>query len=402
MNKKTVVDIDLNGQCVLMRVDFNVPLGPDGRVADDTRIRKVLPTIEYVLDQKACLIMMSHLGRPKGNVIPELSLKPVSERLSELLNRDVTFVDDCVGEEVEKAASKLESGDLLLLENLRFHQEETDNDPDFAKQLAKLGSVFVNDAFGAAHRAHASTEGVTRFFEQNTAGLLMDKEINYLSKVVESPERPFIAILGGAKISGKIEVIQNLLPKVDALLIGGGMAFTFLKAKGLEIGKSIVEQDKINLAKSIIKEAESKNRRLILPVDFICVNDLNSPESGKILAADQMLPDSIGVDIGAKTVELFSENLYSAKTVIWNGPMGIFENPEFAEGTFEVARLLASITENGAVTIVGGGDSVAAVNRSGLQNKITHLSTGGGASLELLSGYDLPGLTALSDKDPVR
>ncbi len=399
MNKKTVVDIDLKGQKVLMRVDFNVPLSSDGRVTDDTRIRKVLPTIEYVLEQNACLILMSHLGRPQGNVIPEMSLKPVSERLSELLCGDVTFVDDCVGEEVEKAASKLKSGDVLLLENLRFHKEETDNDPGFAKKLAKLAGIYVNDAFGTAHRAHASTEGVTKFFDVNAAGLLMDKEINYLAKAVESPKRPFVAILGGAKISGKIEVIQNLLPKVDVLLIGGGMAFTFLKAKGLEIGKSIIEEEKLNLAKAIIKEAEENGRHLVLPVDFVCVNDLNSPESKKSLAADRMLPDSIGVDIGPKTVELFSENMLCAKTVVWNGPMGIFEKPDFAVGTFAVARLIASLTENGAVTIVGGGDSVAAVNRAGFQKKFTHISTGGGASLELLSSCNLPGLTALSDQD---
>ncbi len=398
MEKLTVRDLDLKGKRVLMRVDFNVPLSPDGKVADDTRIRKALPTIEYILQQGASVILMSHLGRPKGKIVPELSLKPVAEHLSKLLGKEVKFVDDCVGEKVEKAAAELKPGEVLLLENLRFHKEETENDPEFAKQLAKLGDVYVNDAFGTAHRAHASTEGVTHYFDKCAAGFLMEKEINYLAKAIQNPVRPFVAILGGAKISGKIDVIQNLLPKVDALLIGGGMAFTFFKAMGYEIGRSILEEDKVDLARQIIVQANEDGQKLFLPIDVVCTDDLDEPEDIQIFPVDGIPENGIGADIGPKTVELFSEKLKDAQTIVWNGPMGVFEKDEFAKGTLAIAHILAQRTKEGATTIVGGGDSIAAIKKAGVEDQITHISTGGGASLEMLSGYELPGLAALTDK----
>ena len=370
MEKLTVKDLDLRGKRVLMRVDFNVPLTEDGKVADDTRIQKALPTIRYILEQGASLVLMSHLGRPKGKVVPELSLRPVAEHLSRLLGKNVLFAPDCVGPDVEKMANSLKSGEVLLLENLRFHKEETANDPEFARQLARLGDVYVNDAFGTAHRAHASTEGVTHYFKQCAAGFLMEKEINYLAKAIESPVRPFVAILGGAKISGKIDVIQNLLPKVDALLIGGGMAFTFFKALGYEIGRSILEEDKVDLARELLVKANEKDQKLILPVDIVCTDSLDDPEDIQVFPAEKLPEDGIGVDIGPKTVELFRQKLADARTIVWNGPMGVFEKDEFARGTIAIAEMLAERTKAGATTIIGGGDSVAAVKKAGLEGLI--------------------------------
>jgi len=399
MNKMSIRDVDLNNKRVLMRVDFNVPLDDQGHITNDTRIQKALPTIRYSIEHGAKLILMSHLGRPKGKVVPSMSLKPVADRLSELLGKPVRFVNDCVGESIEKAVASLKQGDVLLLENLRFHIEEEKNDPEFAKKLAALGEIYVNDAFGTAHRAHASTEGVTHFISPCVAGFLMEKEIEYLAKAVESPVRPFVAIIGGAKISGKIDVIQNLLNKVDALLIGGGMAFTFFKAQELEIGKSILEADKVNLAKEILSEIQSKKVDFMLPVDVVVADKIDPKAKTKIVPTDQIPSDMAGVDIGPETIARFEKMIVTANTVIWNGPMGIFEIDTFARGTDAIAEAMAKATEKGATTIVGGGDSVSAVSKAGLDDKITHISTGGGASLELLSGYKLPGLEALTDKE---
>ncbi len=381
-----------------MRVDFNVPLDANLNVSDDTRIRKVLPTIEYILSKGASLTLMSHLGRPKGSVISKMSLKPVAKHLASLLEKPVEFASDCIDQETVDRNSQLIPGQVLLLENLRFHKQETENDLEFAANLAKLGDVYVNDAFGTAHRAHASTEGVTKFFDICAAGFLMEKEINYLANAVENPNRPLVAIIGGAKISGKIDAIQNLLAKVDVLLIGGGMAFTFFKALRYEIGNSILEEDRIEIARELLEQTEKEGRDLVLPIDILTTDHLDNISNLKIMDADSMTPGKIGVDIGPGSIALFREKLVNAMTVVWNGPMGIFEQPEFANGTFEIAKILSTLTKKGASTIVGGGDSVAAINQSGFQDSITHISTGGGASLELLSGYELPGLVALNDK----
>lgn len=398
MKKLTIDDIDVRGKRVLVRVDFNVPLDKNQNITDDTRIVESLPTIKKILASGGSAILMSHLGRPKGKPKPEFSLKPVALRLEKLLGKKVLFASDCIGEPAESAVAKLKSGDCLLLENLRYHNEEEANDPAFAKSLAKLGDVYVNDAFGSAHRAHASTEGITKFISISVAGLLMQKELDYLGAAVENPVRPFVAILGGAKISGKIDVIQNLLSKVDTLMIGGGMAYTFYKAQGLEIGKSLLEADKIELAKQILADVQNKSVKFMLPVDCVVASDFKDDAQRKVVAKDKIPADWQALDIGPATVELFSNEIAKSKTVVWNGPMGVFEMPNFAVGTNAVARALVEATKNGATTIVGGGDSAAAITQAGMAKLVTHVSTGGGASLEFLEGKVLPGVAALTDK----
>ncbi len=398
MHKKTVEDISVQGQQVLMRVDFNVPV-KEGQVANDKRIRAALPTIRYILEQGGKLILMSHLGRPKGERRPEMSLEPCVSVLARHLGRPVAFADDCIGAAAQKAVSQLAPGEVLLLENLRFHAAETQNEPGFAEQLAVLGQVYVNDAFGTAHRAHASTEGVTHFIQPAVAGFLMMKELDYLGGALRSPKKPFVAILGGAKISGKIDVIQNLLPKVDRLLIGGGMAYTFLYAKGLGIGRSLLEEDKVALAKKLLQTAGEK---IILPVDSMVSDDFDlgagNIETMQTVDADAIADNSAGLDIGPASISRFEAALAGAQTVVWNGPMGVFEIEASARGTFDIARLLAQLTDQGAVTIIGGGDSAAAAEKAGVADRISHISTGGGASLEFLEGKVLPGVAALSDR----
>jgi phosphoglycerate kinase len=398
MPKLTVEDLNLKGRRVLMRVDFNVPL-ENGKVANDKRIKAALPTIEHIVNQGGRLILMSHLGRPNGSRVPEMSLEPCIPVLNSLLDAEVTFVNDCIGEAVESAVDRLNDGDVLLLENLRYYKEETDNDPAFARKLAGLGELYVNDAFGTAHRAHASTEGVTRFLDQCAAGYLMMKELDYLGRVMENPERPFVAILGGAKISGKIDVIQNLLPKVDRVIIGGGMAYTFFKAQGLEIGKSLLEADKVGYAKDILAQSGDK---IVLPVDCQVTDffDFDARKIGELkqVGTDTIPADWEGLDIGSESIKKFHSILSNAKTVIWNGPMGVFEIPETAKGTYAIAELLAHVTAGGATTVIGGGDSAAAIDKAGVADKVSHVSTGGGASLEFMEGKILPGVAALTDK----
>jgi phosphoglycerate kinase len=398
MNKLTVEDLDLKGKRVLMRVDFNVPL-ENGKVADDKRIRAALPTIKYISNAEGKLILMSHLGRPKGKRVPELSLQPCVAVLSALLGKKVRFVDDCIGEAVEAAVESLGEGDILLLENLRYYPEETENDPDFAAKLAQLGDVYVNDAFGTAHRAHASTEGVTHHVPQSAAGYLMMKELDYLGGVLADPVKPFVAILGGAKISGKIDIISNLLPRVDHIIIGGAMAYTFFKAQGKEIGKSLLEEDKIDLAKELLAQGGQK---IILPVDCMVSDtfDFAARQVGalKEVAADAIPVNEFGLDIGPKSIETFRLIINAAKTIVWNGPMGVFEIEETARGTYAIANSLAEATARGATTVIGGGDSAAAIHKAGVADNVSHVSTGGGASLELMEGKVLPGVAALTDK----
>ncbi len=398
MNPLTIDDIVLKGKRVLLRVDFNVPMTPEMKVADDKRIIESLPTIRKILSTGASLILMSHLGRPKGRPDPEYSLKPVAEYLATLLNRPVLFARDCVGPEAHVMVAALKPGEILMLENLRYHPEEEANDPAFSKELASYGDVYVNDAFGTAHRAHASTVGVTRYLRPSVACYLMKKEVEYLSKAVQNPERPYVAILGGAKISGKIDVIQNLMPKIDALVIGGGMAFTFFRAQGLEIGDSIVEEEKLELAKSLLAEMRTQKKRFILPVDCVIADRFENDANRKLVPVSRIPPGWRGLDIGPETVKIINMEVRRAKMIVWNGPMGVFEMPNFANGTMEVARLLAEATKAGAKTIVGGGDSAAAVAKAGFETQISHVSTGGGASLEFLEGRELPGLTALDSR----
>jgi phosphoglycerate kinase len=398
MPKMTVKDLNINGQRVLMRVDFNVPI-KDNQVTDDNRIRQALPTIRYILENKGRLILMSHLGRPKGERKMEFSLKPCAVALAGHLEQPVAFALDCVGEETEKAAARLEPGQVLLLENLRFHKAEEKNDSEFARKLAALGDVYVNDAFGTAHRAHASTEGITHHLQPCAAGLLMIKELDYLGRVVQAPQHPFVAVLGGAKISGKIDVIQNLLSKVDRLIIGGGMVFTFLRAMGLEVGTSLVEEDRIPLAGKILSQAGDK---ILLPVDCRVSRsfDIGAGTVDRLhtVAVSAIPHDTAGLDIGPETIKVFQKALIGARTVVWNGPMGVFEIDATAEGTFQMAQIIAQLTEQGAITVIGGGDSAAAADKAGVVRRISHISTGGGASLEFLEGKTLPGVAALTEQ----
>ncbi len=397
MNKLTIDKVQLKGKRVLVRVDFNVPLDENQNITDDRRITSALPTIKKIIADGGKAILMSHLGRPKGEVKAEFSLAPVAKKLSELLGKDVTFAPDSVGDDVAKLVAELNDGDVLLLENLRFHKEETDNGEEFAKALATFGDIYVNDAFGTAHRAHASTEGVTKFIDTCVAGYLMQKELNYLHGAIAEPKRPFTAILGGAKITGKIDVIETLLEKVDTLIIGGGMAYTFYKAQGFEIGSSLLDADKVELAKEMLAKFEASNVNVLLPVDVLVAKDFDNDSPSEVVKVNEMPADKMGLDIGPETVELFCNEIKKSKTVVWNGPMGVFEFPNFANGTNSVANALVDATENGAITIVGGGDSAAAIKKAGLDEKVSHVSTGGGASLEFLEGKVLPGVEALTD-----
>ena len=394
--KKTIRDIDLKGKRVLIRCDFNVPLDSNQNITDDTRIRAALPTLEYLVTQGAKVVVMSHLGRPKGKAAAEFSLAPVAVRLAELLGKQVEFADSdvVVDDSVKEKVAALKDGDVLLLQNVRFRKEETDNEPGFAKELASLGDVFVQEAFGTAHRAHASTAGVADYLPC-VSGFLIEKEVKFLGSALQNPQRPFVAIMGGAKVGDKIKVIENLLTKVDTLIIGGGMSYTFYKAMGLEIGKSILDADNIDLAKMLLEKATSLNVKLLLPVDIVCADEFSNDAKYQTYSRDQIPSDMMGLDIGEETVKLYSEEIAKAKTVVWNGPMGVFEMENFAKGTKAIAEALAT---SDATTIIGGGDSAAAVEQFGLADKMSHISTGGGASLEFLEGKNLPGISIIEEK----
>ncbi|MBR4111033.1 MAG: phosphoglycerate kinase [Clostridia bacterium] len=393
LNKKTVEDIEVSGKKVLVRCDFNVPQDENGNITDDRRIREALKTIKYLLDNNAKVILTSHLGRPKGEFNPKYSLKPIAARLSELLGKEVKIAEDVVGESAQKLASELADGEAILLENVRYHAEEEKNDPEFSKKLASLAEVYVNDAFGTAHRAHASTAGVADYLPA-VCGYLIKKEIEVMGGALTEPVRPFVAILGGKKVSDKISVIENLIDKVDTLIIGGGMAYTFFKAKGYEVGKSICELDKVDLAKELLAKAEAKGVKLLLPIDNMVATEFSNDAERKVVPSNEIPADWEGLDIGPATVEMFAEELKNAKTVVWNGPMGVFELDNFAVGTNKIAEVLADIE---ATTIIGGGDSAAAAEKGGFADKMTHISTGGGASLEFLEGKTLPGIACLLD-----
>ena len=395
MSKKTVKDIDLKGKKVLVRCDFNVPLDENKNITDNTRIVAALPTIKYLLENNCSVILCSHLGRPKGEFKPEFSLAPVAKELSRLLDKEVIMAKDVIGEDAKTKAANLKEGEILLLENVRFHREETDNDPEFSKELASMAEVYVNDAFGAAHRAHSSTVGVASYLPA-VSGFLIEKELKFLGEALDNPVRPFMAILGGAKVSDKIGVIDSLLEKVDTLMIGGGMAYTFFKAQGYNVGNSMCEEDKLDLARELMQKAKDKGVKLMLPVDTRVGKEFKPDTESKTVAWTEIPDDWEGFDIGEKTIEMFSEELKSAKTVVWNGPLGLFEFDQFAKGTNAIAKVLSELTD--ATTIIGGGDSAAAVRKAGLQDKMTHISTGGGASLEFLEGKKLPGIECLQDK----
>ena len=400
MKKLTVQDVDLSGRRVLVRVDFNVPMDDDRTITDDTRIRAAMATIEYVLSRGGRPVLMSHLGRPKGERKEEFSLRPVAHRLGELLGREVHFAEDCVGDEARRVVDAAGEGEVVLLENLRFHAAETDNGPDFSRQLAELGDLYVNDAFGTAHRAHASTVGVTEHFDQRASGLLMDRELENLGGLLQNPRRPFVAVLGGAKVSGKIEVIDNLIGKVDSILVGGGMAFTFFRALGVDTGESLVEESLLDTVKAIQEKAKGSTTELVLPEDLMVADRFAADaEKQEVLVTD--IPEGwMGLDVGPRTVKRFGAVIESANTIFWNGPMGVFEMEAFSKGTRAMARAIAQATDNGARSVVGGGDSVSALAQADLTHKITHVSTGGGASLEFMGGKSLPGVDALSDASP--
>ena len=395
MNKKTLKDMDVKGKKVLVRVDYNVPMDSEGEITDDIRIRSSLPTVEYLLENGAAVILMSHLGRPKGEPKKEFSMLPVANKLSQLLKKEVVFADDdsVVSDRVKEMASGLNPGGVMLLQNTRFRKEEEKNEDDFAKELASLADLYVNDAFGTSHRAHASNVGVSKYLP-SALGYLVEKEVSIMGKALDNPERPFVAILGGAKVSDKIGVIENLLSKVDAIIIGGGMAFTFLRAKGYEVGTSLLEEDKVQLAKDLMVKAKDNGVAMVLPVDVVVAKEFKNDTSFKTVPADGIPADMMGLDIGSESIELFENVIREAKTVVWNGPMGVFEMDNFNKGTYAVANALV---KSGAITIVGGGDSASAVEKAGLAEKITHVSTGGGASLELLEGKILPGIYAISE-----
>jgi len=397
MAKLTIKDVDLKGKTVLMRADFNVPI-TNGKITDDNRIVQALDTIKYILGKEAKLVLTSHLGRPGGSPDPEFSLKPVAEHLATLIDQKVHFAPDCIGQDAENVVANANRGEVVLLENVRFHAGEKKNDPEFSKQLAAHADLFVNDAFGSSHRAHSSVAGVTEFLKPSVSGFLLEKEIAYLNDSVNNPTRPFVAILGGAKVSDKIGVIENLLDKVDSIIIGGGMTYTFYKAKGLPIGDSLVEEDKIELAGELISKAREKGIDLLLPVDSVVAKEFKNDADHKTVGEDGIEEGWMALDIGPKSVKLFSDRILNAKTIVWNGPMGVFEMENFSDGTFKVAEALAEATSKGAVTIIGGGDSASAIKEAGLEEKVSHVSTGGGASLEFLEGKELPGVAALTDK----